>query len=82
MDRLLDEADSGPFYLHQPAVADMVVEVIRYNADILKHYHLHAFVVMPNQVRVRNDPALWATRGSPADHARRSRKGVRPTHHW
>ena len=47
MDRLLDEVCGGPFYLRQPAVADMIVEAIQYNADILKHYVLHAFVVMP-----------------------------------
>jgi hypothetical protein len=48
MDRLLDEARSGAFYLRQPAVADMVVEAIQYNANILGHYCLHAYVVMPN----------------------------------
>jgi len=36
---------AGPFYLRQPAVADMVVEAIHYNAFVLGHYQLHAFVV-------------------------------------
>ena len=49
MDRLLDEARSGPFYLRQPAIADMVAEAI-HNAATLAHYVLHAFVVMPNHV--------------------------------
>jgi hypothetical protein len=33
----LDEARSGPFYLRQPAIADMVVEAIQYNATSLEH---------------------------------------------
>jgi REP element-mobilizing transposase RayT len=52
LDRLLDEARTGPFYLRQPALADMVVEAIRYNAQVLRHYVLHAFVVMPNHVHL------------------------------
>jgi REP element-mobilizing transposase RayT len=52
MDRLLDEDRSGSFYLRQPAVADMIVESTQYNAGILGHYVLHAFVVMPNHVHL------------------------------
>ena len=52
LDRLLDEASSGPFYLRQPRVADMIVEAIHYNANALGHYILHAFVVMPNHVHL------------------------------
>jgi putative transposase len=58
MDRLLDEACDGPFYLRQPAVADMIAQAILYNADILGHYVLHAFVVMPNHVHVLATPAV------------------------
>jgi REP element-mobilizing transposase RayT len=58
MDRLLDEARSGPFYLRQPAIADMIVEAIQYNATILGHYVLHAFVVMPNHVHLLASPAV------------------------
>ena len=57
MDRLLDEARSGPFYLRQPAIADMIVEAIQYNANSLGHYTLHAFVVMPNHVHLLVTPA-------------------------
>jgi putative transposase len=52
LDRLLDEASSGPFYLRQPRVADMIVEAIHYNANTLGHYILHAFAVMPNHVHL------------------------------
>ena len=58
MDRLLDEARSGPFYLRQPAIADMVAEAIQYNAATLEHYVLHAFVVMPNHVHLLATPTL------------------------
>ena len=42
----------GPLYLRQPAVAEMVVEALHYNAQVLRHYDLHAFVVMPNHVHL------------------------------
>jgi REP element-mobilizing transposase RayT len=58
MDRLLDEARSGAFYLRQPRIADMVVEAIQYNARILGHYGLHAFVVMPNHVHLLVTPTV------------------------
>src|SRR5712691_11100557 len=58
MDRLLDEARSGAFYLHQAAVANMMVEAIYYNANILGHYLLHAFVAMPNHVHLLATPAV------------------------
>ena len=52
MDRLLDEARTGPFYLRDPSVANVVLEAIFYNFDILRHYSLHAFVIMPNHVHM------------------------------
>ena len=50
MDRLLDEERAGPLYLRQPVLADLVVQAIYYNAQVLEHYVLHAFAVMPNHV--------------------------------
>ena len=50
MDRLLDAATTGKVYLRQPDIANMVVEAMYYNAAVLGHYVLHAFVVMPNHV--------------------------------
>ena len=58
MDRLLEETRTGPFYLHQPAIAGMMVEVIRYSADVLRHFTLHAFVVMPNHVHILLSPRI------------------------
>jgi REP element-mobilizing transposase RayT len=56
--RLLDEARVGTFYLCQTDIVDMVVEAIHYNADVLGHYSLHAFVVMPNHVHLLATPAV------------------------
>jgi len=47
MDRLLDSARSGPMFLRQPAVAQIVLEEIR-----LPQYELHAFAIMPNHVHL------------------------------
>jgi REP element-mobilizing transposase RayT len=58
MDRLLDETRTGAFYLRQPAVADMIVEAIEYNAAVLRHFLLHAFVVMPNHVHLLATPCV------------------------
>jgi len=58
LDRLLDEALTGPFYLRQPTLADMVVRAIHYNSAVLGHYDLHAFVVMPNHVHMLVTPAV------------------------
>jgi len=58
MDRLLDEARTGMFYLRQPAVADLVVEAVHYNAQTLGHYIWHAFVIMPNHVHLLVTPEV------------------------
>jgi len=58
MDRLLDEARTGPFYLGQPALAEVVVDSIHFNALKLGHYELHAFVVMPNHMHLLATPAV------------------------
>jgi putative transposase len=70
MDRLLDEARAGPFYLLQPAVADIVVEAIHHAATPLKHYALHAYAVMPNQVH------LLVTPVAPLSKLTKSLKGI------
>ncbi|HPT28930.1 MAG TPA: transposase, partial [Bryobacteraceae bacterium] len=62
MDRLLDQTRHGSFYLRRPAIADMVVEAIRFNAEVLQHYRLHAFVVMPNHVHFLVSPLVPLSR--------------------
>jgi REP element-mobilizing transposase RayT len=58
LDRLREEARSGPLFLRQPAIAEVVVEAIQYNAANLEHYVLHALVAMPNHVHLLATPAL------------------------
>ena len=58
MDRLLDQTRSGPFYLRQPELAEMVVNAIQYSATALGHCTLHAYVVMPNHVHLLVSPAV------------------------
>ena len=70
MDRLLDETRAGPVYLRQPALADMVVEALRYNATALAHYRLWSYVVMPNHVHLLATPAV------PVPKMTRSLKGI------
>jgi REP element-mobilizing transposase RayT len=61
MDRLLDNARTGPLYLRQPELAAMVVEAIRYRHD-LEHYQLHAYVVMANHVHLLITPHVEVSR--------------------
>ena len=58
MDRLLDEARCGAFYLRRPEIAQMIVEAIRYNSGVLGHYLLHAFVIMPSHVHLLATPSV------------------------
>lgn len=70
MDRLLDETRQGHFYLRRRGIADMTVEAIRFNAEELGHYRLHAYAVMPNHVH------LLATPQIPLSGLTRSLKGI------
>jgi REP element-mobilizing transposase RayT len=56
MDRILDNACTGPLFLRLPAIASMVVDSIYYRD--LRHYHLHAYVVMPNHVHLLITPLV------------------------
>lgn len=58
LDRLLDEARSGPQYLRQAPLAEIVVEAIYYNERALRQYELHSFVVMPNHVHLLITPGI------------------------
>jgi putative transposase len=58
LDRLLDEVRTGPLHLRQPAIADMIVEVLHHTADVQRRYTLHAFAVMPNHVHILVSPHI------------------------
>jgi hypothetical protein len=56
IDRLLDNASCGPCWMRRPEVAQSVVGGLLYAANTLKHYELHAYVVMPNHVHMLITP--------------------------
>ncbi len=56
MDRLLDNARTGPLYLKMPDVAKMVVDAIHYRDQL--QYDLHDFVVMANHVHLLITPRM------------------------
>ena len=61
MDRILDRTCSGPLFLRMPEIANMVVNAIHYRDDRdgnMRHYQLHAFVVMPNHVHLLMTPRV------------------------
>ncbi len=62
MDRILDEVRTGPFYLRQEAIAQIVIDAIRYGAVTLQRYEAHAWVIMPNHVHLLITPAVELAR--------------------
>ncbi len=56
MDRLLDNATSGPVYLSRPEIARMVSASIQQGDTRFRRYDLYAFVVMPNHVHMLVTP--------------------------
>jgi REP element-mobilizing transposase RayT len=61
MDRFLDTSTSGPQYLRQPVIAQMVVDAIRRGVT-LGHYRLDAYVVMANHVHLLIVPGIPVSR--------------------
>jgi REP element-mobilizing transposase RayT len=61
-DRYLDTTCSGPLYLKQEPVAQVVVGSIRHGAEQLQYYDLHAFVVMANHVHLLVLPRVSPSR--------------------
>ena len=60
MDKLLDEARTGPFFLRQTAIAEMVVEALYEGSIRFDRYELHTYVVMPNHVHLLVTPNIPA----------------------
>ncbi len=62
IDKVLDRSASGPLWLHNPEVADMVAEEIEAGASNFHRYELFDYVVMPNHVHLlifpHTDPAV------------------------
>ena len=62
MDRLLDNARTGPLYLGMPEIAACVLDALREGARKLDRYQLHSFTIMPNHVHLLVTPRVPATR--------------------
>jgi REP element-mobilizing transposase RayT len=56
LDRLLDQASTGPLSLRKPDIASMVVDAIHHRD--LQQDRLHAYVVMPNHVHLMITPLV------------------------
>ena len=57
LDRRLDTSRSGPLYLRQPEVAQIVVNSIHRGVE-LEHYKLFAWVILPNHVHLLIQPLI------------------------
>ena len=62
MDRHLDTTQTGPLYLKQERIAELVVTAIHSGAEELGHYNLEAYVVMANHVHLLVVPHISPTR--------------------
>ena len=56
MDRFLDQARTGPMWLKQEAIAQLLVNALHYAQNELHHFHLHAYVIMANHVHILVTP--------------------------
>ncbi len=61
MDQQLDNVRSGPMYLRQSAIAQLIVQSIHKGVQ-LGHYELHAYVVMANHVHILVRPYIDPSR--------------------
>jgi len=55
-EKYLDSAASGPQWLKEPRIAEVVASCIRHGAAGLDFYELISFVVMPNHVHILVNP--------------------------
>ena len=58
MDRILDQASSGPLYLRRADIAQLLVDAIRYRHEHLQQFEMHSWVVMANHVHVLITPHI------------------------
>ena len=85
LDRRLDKPSHGPRWLEQPEIAACVLGALLRGHGELRHYRLHAFVIMTNHVHVLISPLqplpriMAALKSTTARHANRllQRSGAR-----
>ncbi len=58
MDRFLDQAGYGPTWMRQEAVAQIIVDALRFAAGSMRQFDLHAYAVMPNHVHMLVTPQI------------------------
>lgn len=61
MDRYLDTTRTGPRFLQQETIAQLVQDSL-YTGEQLGHYQLHAWVIMANHVHALLTPRIHPTR--------------------
>ena len=62
MDRVLDNARSGPLHLKRAEVAEVVREAILFRDKTLGDYRLHAYLIMANHVHFLATPNIEVTK--------------------
>jgi putative transposase len=62
MDRILDQAATGPRHLQRPEIAELVVSAIHDGDSKFHRYKLHAYVVMSNHVHILLTPNVPSTK--------------------
>jgi len=62
MDRILDRAATGPRYLQQTEIAEVVGKALRDGEERFKRYELHAFVVIANHVHLLVTPNVVSSK--------------------
>jgi len=62
MDRILDQAATGPKHLGRREIAALVATSLREGERRFKRYELHSFVVMPKHVHLLVTPQVPATK--------------------
>ena len=55
-DRELDRNASGPRWLKDPRIADMLVDALRHGEEMRGMYEMYAWVVMPNHIHLVLEP--------------------------
>jgi REP element-mobilizing transposase RayT len=57
-DRLLDAAGTGPVWLREGGIAEIVEGVLRTEAEVMGRFRLHAWVIMANHVHALVTPCV------------------------
>jgi putative transposase len=83
-ERILDRPRTGPLWLKDPRIAQLVVQAILRGADELHHYGLYSYSVMPNHVHLLVSPKLQVrkiTRALKGTTARKANEILQRTGH-